>query len=154
MQVKQMSLHNLMSSVEFKKKVDYIRGVGEQRLYEAIWDNVYMTYNPKYYERTYQLLNSVSSSVKFNTTSFEIKVFCDSEKMDHFSVVDGQPTYVGGLMNYGYSWNGWESQDPPDYFHNRPESKFLEKAMEKIQGDMQKMLLDAVVVAFNSNRYR
>jgi len=143
-----------MSSVEFKKKVDYIRGVGEQRLYEAIWDNVYMTYNPKYYERTYQLLNSVSSSVKFNTTSFEIKVFCDSEKMDHFSVVDGQPTYVGGLMNYGYSWNGWESQDPPDYFHNRPESKFLEKAMEKIQGDMQKMLLDAVVVAFNSNRYR
>ena len=153
MQVKQMSLHNLMSSAEFKKKVDYIRGVGEQRLYEAIWDNLYMSYSPKYYERTYQLLNSVSSSVKFNTTSFEIKVFCDSEKMDHFSVVDGQPTYVAPLMNYGYSWNGWESTTP-DYFHNRPESKFLEKAMEKIQGDMQKMLLDAVVVAFNSNRYR
>jgi len=153
MQVKQMSLHNLMSSAEFKKKVDYIRGVGEQRLYEAIWDNLYMSYTPKYYERTYQLLNSVSSSVKFNTTSFEIKVFCDSEKMNHFSVVDGQPTGVAPLMNYGFSWNGWEGTTP-DYFHNRPESKFLETAMKKIQGDMQKMLLDAVVVAFNSNRYR
>jgi len=98
MQVQQINLHNLMSSTEFQKKVNYIRGIGEQRLYEAIWDNLYMSYSPKYYERTYQLLNSVSSSVKFNTTSFEIKVFCDSEKMDHFSVVDGQPTYVGGLM--------------------------------------------------------
>ena len=57
-------------------------------------------------------------------------------------------------MNYGFSWNGWEDQSPPDYFHNRPESKFIEKAIEKIQSDMQKMLLDAVVVAFNSNRYR
>jgi len=153
MQVQQINLHNLMSSTEFQKKVNYIRGIGEQRLYEAIWDNLYMSYSPKYYERTYQLLNSVSSSVKFNTTSFEIKVFCDSEKMDHFSVVDGQPTYVGGLMNYGFSWNGWEDTTP-DYFHNRPESKFLETAMKKIQGDMQKMLLEAVVVAFNSNRYR
>ena len=148
-----MSLHNLMSSVEFKKKVDYIRGVGEQRLYEAIWDNVYATYTPKYYIRQYELLNSVSSSVKYNTTSVEIKVFCDSEKMNHFSLVDGQPINVAPLINYGFSWNGWEDTSY-DYFHNRPESKFLEKAIEKIQGDMQKMLLDAVVVAFNSNRYR
>jgi len=154
MQVNQINLHNLMSSAEFKKKVDYIRGVGEQRLYEAIWDNIYATYTPQYYTRTYELLNSVSSSVKYNTTSVEIKVFCDSEKMNHFSVVDGQPTYVAPLMNYGFSWNGWEDQSPPDYFHNRPESKFIEKAIEKIQSDMQKMLLDAVVVAFNSNRYR
>ena len=73
--------------------------------------------------------------------------------MNHFSRVDGLPINVAPLINYGFSWNGWEDQSP-DYFHNRPESKFLEKAIEKIQNDMQKMLLDAVVVAFNSNRYR
>jgi len=153
MQTKPISLHNLMSSVEFKKKVDSIRGIGEQRLYEAIWDNVYMVYTPKYYTRTYELLNSVSSSVEYGTTSIKIKVFCDSSKMNHFSVVDWQQTYVAPLINYGFSWNGWEDT-PYDYFHNRPESKFLEKAIEKIQNDMQKMLLDAVVVAFNSNKYR
>lgn len=155
MQVKQISLHNLMSSAEFKKKVDYIRGVGEQRLYEAIWDNVYMTYTPKYYIRQYELLNSVSSSVKYNTTSIEIEVFCDQNKMNHYSVVDGKSTYVGWLTNDGFSWDGWEDQSPPDYFHNRPESKFLEKAIKDIKTDMQKMLLDAVVFAFNNGkRYR
>jgi len=153
MQVKQINLHSLMSSVEFKKKVDYIRGVGEQRLYEAIWDNVYAVYTPQYYIRTYELLNSVSSSVEYGNSSIKIKVFCDSEKMNHFSVVDGLSTYVAPLIDYGFSWYGWEDTTP-DYFHNRPESKFLEKAMEQIQNDMQKMLLEAVIIAFNSNNYR
>jgi hypothetical protein len=152
MQVKPINLNNLMSSAEFKKKVDYIRGVGEQRLFEAIWDNVYATYTPQYYTRTHELLNSVTSSVEYTSKSIIIKVFCDQTKMNHYSVIDGLPTYVGWLINDGFSWEGWEDQSPPDYFHNRPPSNFLEKAIKEIQQDMQKMLLDAIVVAFNNGK--
>lgn len=153
MQVKQISLHNLLSSADFKKKVDHIRGVGEQRLYEAIWDNLYATYTPQYYTRTYELLNSVSSSVEYGVTSVKIKVFCDQNKMNHFSVVDDKPTYIGWLINDGFSWDGWEGTN--DYFHDRPPSNFLEKAIKDIESDMQKMLLNAIVVAFNNGkRYR
>lgn len=146
-------LKKVISSADFMKQVNLIRHMGELRLTEAIWDNIYASYSPKYYTRQYELLNSVSSSFKIDGDSVEIKVFCDHNKMHHFSIVDGQSTYIPPLLNYGYSWYGWEDQTP-DYFHNRPESKFLEKAMEEIQKDMHKALINAVIVAFNSNRYR
>lgn len=149
-----ISLKNLLLSADMQKQIDIIRGIGEHRLREAIWDNVYMTYTPKEYERTYQLLNAVSSDFTINGDIVEIKVFLDPTKMNHYSVIDGQSTYVPPLINYGFSWSGWEDQNPPDYFHNRPESLFLEKAMKEIQNDMKKSLLNAIVTAINSNRYR
>jgi hypothetical protein len=148
-----INLKKILSSTEFQKQIDIIRGIGEHRLREAIWDNIYMTYTPKEYKRTYELLNAVSSYYKIIGDTIEIKVYLDPDKMNHFSIVDNQPTYVPPLLNYGFSWSGWEDSTP-DYFHNRPESLFLEKAMEEIQNDMQKAVLNAVVIAFNSNRYR
>jgi len=148
-----INLKKLLSSVEFKRQIDIIRGIGEHRLREAIWDRVYEAYEPKVYKRTYELLNSVTSSVDINGDNITIKVFLDHDKMNHFSVIDGERTYVPPIVNYGFYWPDWWDSKP-DYFHNRPESKFLEEAMLEIQKDMQKAFLDAVVVAFNSNRYR
>jgi hypothetical protein len=149
----QFDLKKILSSADMQNQINLIRRMGELRLTEAIWDNVYASYKPKEYVRQYELLNSVTSTFEIHDDSVEIKVFCDPEKMNHFSVVDGQPTYVPPLVNYGFSRSGWEETEP-DYFHNRPPSYFLEDAMKEIQNDMHKALLNAVVVAFNSNRYR
>lgn len=146
-------MKKLLSSADMQKQINNIRCIGELRLTEAIWDNVYAVFTPRYYIRTYELLNSVSSSFKIIGDQIEIKVFCDPEKMNHTSIIDNKPTYVAPLINYGFSWYG-EEDSYLDYFHNRPASHFLEKAMEQIQRDMQEMLISAVVVAFNSNRYR
>jgi len=150
----QFDLQKLVSSnSNMQRQITSIRRMGELRLTEAIWDEVYATYKPQEYSRTYELLHSVSSSFKVTGDTIEIKVFCDPNKMHHFSVVDGQSTYVPALINYGFSWHGMEDSYP-DYFHNRPESKFLEKAIEQIQKDMNSALISAVVMAINSNRYR
>ncbi|MFA5248821.1 MAG: hypothetical protein WC415_06460 [Patescibacteria group bacterium] len=150
-------MKKLLSSDDMQRQINNIRRMGELRLTEAIWDNVYAVYkpktDPKIWHRTYQLLHSVSSSFKIIGNQIEIKVFCDPEKMDHYSIIDNQPTYVPGLINTGFYWSGW-GESESDYFHNRPASHFLEKAMEQIQRDMQEMLINAVIVAFNSNRYR
>lgn len=146
-------MKKLLSSDDMQRQINNIRKIGELRLTEAIWDNVYTAYKPEYYRRSYELLHSVSSSVKIYGDSVEIKIYCDPEKMNHYSVVDGLPTMVAPLVNYGFSWHGYEDTEY-DYFHNRPESKFLEDAMIQIQKDMNEMLVNAVVVAFNSNRYR
>jgi len=149
----QIDLKKILTSTNMQRQINTIRHMGELRLTEAIWDNVYSTYKPMEYLRSYELLHSVSSSFKITGDTIEIKVFCDPDKMHHFSVVDGEPTYIPSLINYGFSWHGMESSTP-DYFHNRPESKFLEKAIDQIQKDMNSALVNAVIMAINSNRYR
>jgi len=148
----QIDLQKILSSPNMQRQINTIRHMGELRLTEAIWDNVYSAHKTDY-ERTYELLHSVSSSFKITGDTIEIKVFCDPDKMHHYSLVDGEPTYIPALINYGFSWHGMESY-PQDYFHNRPDSKFLEKAIEQIQQDMNSALVNAVVMAINSNRYR
>lgn len=152
MQVKQINLHNLMSSAEFKKKVDYIRGVGEQRLYEAIWDNVYANYDPIEYERTYQLLNSVTSSYKMGNNSFEIRVFCDPEKMHHIANKPyGMPVYVPVLTDDGHTQKGFEGTN--DMYHDYPKRDFLNIAIKKIEQELQQMLITAIItVTASRNR--
>lgn len=152
-----INLSSILSSAAFTNQLNVILRLAEDRLREAIWKNVYMAYTPKEedprWHRTYQLYNSVTSSFKIIGDSVEIKVFCDPNKMHHVSIIDGEPTYVPPLINYGFVWPGWEGEDP-DYFHNRPESKYLEDAMQQIQKDLQESAVQAVVMAFNSNRYR
>jgi hypothetical protein len=144
---------SIFLSENFKTQVAHIRHIAELRLTEAIWNNVYVAHKTTY-PRTYELLESVSSEVVFENDHVTIRVFCDSSKMTHTSEVDDKPTYIPALINTGFYWSGWETQYPPDYFHNRPPSYFLETAMEQVQRDMQEMFLDAVVMAFNSNKYR
>jgi len=151
MQTKPISLHNLMSSAEFKKKVDYIRGIGEQRLYEAIWDNVYMVYTPQYYTRTYELLNSVSSSVEYGTTSIKINVFCDSNKMNHFAHKPyGTPVYVPVLLDGGHTQEGYEGTR--DMYHDYPATNFLNDAIKQIEKDLSKMLANVIITAFRPSK--
>ena len=149
----QIDLQKIISSPNMQRQINTIRHMGELRLTEAIWDNVYTKYKPEEYIRTYELLHSVSSSFKITGDTIEIKVYCDEKKMNHYSVVDGRTTYIPPLINYGFSWHGQESSTV-DYFHNRPESQFLEKAIDQIQKDMNIALVNAMVMAINSNRYR
>lgn len=152
------NLKQIISSPELQKKINNIRKIGELRLIEAIWDNVYAKYKPTDYRRTYELLHSVTSTFKVSENAFDgnidviIKVFCDPEKMNHKGL-DDNPTYIPSLINYGFSWYEWEGE-PVDYFHVRPESKFLEDFIDQLNKDLQGMMLDAVITAINSNMYR
>ena len=148
-----IDLQKILTSTNMQRQITSIRRMSELRLKEAIWENVYSQYTPVQYTRTYELLNSVSSSFNITGDTIEIKIYCDANKMHHFSVVDGQSTYIPPLINYGFSWHGMESSEI-DYFHNRPESKFLETAINQIQSDMNTALVNAVVTAINSNNYR
>lgn len=148
----QINLQQIINSPHMQRQINTIRHMGELRLTEAIWDNVYSAHKTDY-KRTYELLHSVSSSFKITGDTIEIKVFCDPDKMNHYSLVDGRQAYIPALINYGFSWHGMESYTE-DYFHSRPSSKFLEKAMEQIQNDINSALISAVVMAINSNRYR
>ena len=98
----QINLQKILSSPNMQRQINTIRHMGELRLTEAIWDEVYAKYTPTEYQRTYELLHSVSSSFKVTGDTIEIKVFCDPDKMHHFSVVDRESTYIPALINYGF----------------------------------------------------
>ena len=106
----QFDLQKILTTTNMQRQITEIRRMGELRLTEAIWDNVYAVYTPKtdpnIWHRTYELLHSVSSNFKIIGDSIEIKVFCDPEKMHHFSIIDGESTYIPALINYGFSWYG------------------------------------------------
>lgn len=147
----QIDLKKILSSAEMLKQINVIRGIGEHRLREAIWDTVYASYSPKEYRRTFELLNSVSSEFKIDNNKVEIYVFCDSDKMNHFANKPyGMSVYVPVLLDSGHIQKGYEGTN--DMYHDYPKRDFLNEAIEEIQKDMNKVLLKFIVRAIRSKK--
>lgn len=97
----------------------------------SLKENVYDAYQPKQYERTHALLNSI----QFNVTpewdlddekaGLKIKVYFD-ERSKHLSIF-GNESDVEVLLNEGYQTNG-SFKDVP-YFGFREGTHFIEKAI-------------------------
>lgn len=137
---------------QLKPKLEMIQKIAEEELRNAIQKYVYDAYDPVEYDRTYQLLESVTSTeVEFDGKTVTFSVVLDREKMKHFSVVDGEPTLVSPLIQYGHKQSGYTEVD---YFRVYPGKHMLEKAVKEIQEDLNKAAIDATVKVLNYKKYR
>jgi len=147
----QINLQKILSSPNMQRQINTIKHMGELRLTEAIWDNVYTKYKPEEYIRTYELLHSVSSSFKITGDTIEIKVFCDPDKMHHIANKPyGMPVFVPVLLDGGHTQDGYEGTN--DMYHDYPKRDFLNKAIKQIENDMQQSLVTAIVTAIRTKK--
>lgn len=109
-------------------------------------------YDPKVYERdrhsvpwkeakSYHFSDSLFCedfvNVDFDNRTLSIKLRYD-ENAYHESVVRsngryGQDGYLPILLNYGWSWNGWEGYD--DFFHGFEGMFFIENGIKRFMQD-------------------
>lgn len=96
-------------------------------------DEYYSSYKPKYYDRTFDFLNSMFIAedilniiVKDNTMAVSIKF--DESLAYHTSLFGGNKVYIPLLINDGWCWDGWENREE-DHFHKYNGFHFLEKGI-------------------------
>jgi hypothetical protein len=123
-------------------------------LQQAVQTFIYDAYTPLEYERTYELLNAVTSDVIITPTNIEIKVYFDPEKMHHTTLGGSEKyslkagDYIDSLLpiwlNEGWRWEGYTGDD--DMFRARPGGHFFEEAVEKIRKDLVTRVQGAIKV--------
>lgn len=84
----------------------------ERKLKEEIQEKVYNAYTPKYYKRTKQLKNSVTSEVTQDGSVVRAKIFHDTSKMDQVAPVPG--------YNIGTHHSTVKSYIPQEYAYFLP----------------------------------
>lgn len=99
----------------------------------SLKENVYDAYRPKYYDRTYDLLNSIQFEVTpewdldGDKVGLKIKIYFD-ERSRHLGIF-GNESDVEVLLNEGWQTNGSFSNVP--YFGFRQGTHFIEIGIEK-----------------------
>jgi hypothetical protein len=97
------------------------------KLQDFLQKNWYNAHTPQSYERTYQLINSVSiSDVEDNGNAFEVKVFFDSNKMNPIPApsADMFPSYTN-VTNGDTYWNGVSLSILVPYFVEQGQSSSI-----------------------------
>jgi hypothetical protein len=136
--------------IRLRNKLEIFKNIALKDFRTALWTNVYAVYSPKVYERTYSLLNAVSvSEVKQEGNTLYFDVYIDINKLNHTSVVSGHNYYNGkaiyspALLDEGHRQEGYEDED---FFHNYPARNFMKKALEFIENDLKKSLVNIVIL--------
>jgi hypothetical protein len=126
-----------------KQRLEVLKSLVLEDFKKAVWINVYVKYNPKVYERTYALINSLTvSEVKQEGNSIYFDITFDRSKLTHYSVVTGSSdVYIPPLIDESHKQQGY---DKVDYFHNYPALNFMEEALIFIKSDLNKVLRDMV----------
>lgn len=103
-----MTFKNLDEYFKYVKK--QIKSVLEQiaeevrkELYDTVNDNLYKTYNPKQYQRTYELLNSISKTeIKENSDGeYYVVIYYDTDKILAYPSLSN---LTGDKNEYGSLW--------------------------------------------------
>ncbi len=131
-----------------KKRLEVLKQLVLEDFKKAVWINVYVKYDPKVYERTYNLINSLTvSEVKQEGNFIYFDITFDRSKLTHYSVVsgtnvyNGQEIYIPSLIDEGHKQKGY---DEIDYFHNYPVRNFMKEAIYFIKSDLNKVLGDMI----------
>jgi hypothetical protein len=70
---------------------------------KLIWEEFYQAYNPKVYERSYRLLNSVmKTNVKKSNNTYSVEIYLDPSGVDYNSI-DALQAFL--LASEGYHGN-------------------------------------------------
>jgi hypothetical protein len=112
--------------LEFSKYLSSIAAECEQILRDAIYDDVYMSYDPKVYERNEQLLNNIDMEMG---TDGAIRLFFSG--LNYRSEVDGsdQSDNVPFYINDGHI----DGTGINNMYHTYPKRHFMEDAAKKIR---------------------
>ena len=149
------AIDNLLKSPGFQQQLRAIQALAMSELQQAVQTYIYDAYIPLYYERSYNLLNSIiSTDLIATSSSIEFKVIFDPTKLEH-ETYGGSEQYglsagneVGGLLipwlNEGFRHDRY--QGGYDMFHARPGAHFLEEAIKKIQVDTIGRVKNAIAV--------
>jgi hypothetical protein len=98
---------------------------------ESIENNVYQSYSPNTYERSYQLLNNVNSHINKNN---ELYIFSDMTYENYHSAVDSNDVsnFVAGWVEDGHDS---DSSTINEYEHYKPR-EYLEEAKQLIDNSL------------------
>lgn len=146
------AIGQILNSSSFQSELENIKNMAVNELKQSIQDNFYDAYEPKVYNRTYQLLDAVQGEIIMNSSGAEINIFLDSTLMEHPSVVDGENSYVPPLLYYGHRQQGY---DAVDYFHNYPaNTAWFDNALIRIQQKVISQVQWAIVTAMKPTNFR
>lgn len=149
------SITQMLKSSSFQYELKKIQSWASDELYKAVQTFVYDAYSPIEYERTFNLINSITTiDLIVTSSSIEFKVIFDPNKLEH-ETYGGSKKYglsahdeIGGLLipwlNEGFQHDGY--QGGYDMFHARPGAHFLEEAIAKIKTDVVGMVKNSIGV--------
>ena len=102
-------------------------------------DAVYDSYNPKIYQRTYELYNSIYIDdrlfVKVSSTGASLSIRVGFDDGAWHTGLDGKDVNTAVLLNEGWQTSG-KFNDVP-YFGYRKATHFIEKAVEEYRRSVQ-----------------
>lgn len=94
---------------------------------EYIQERFYDAYDPLKYDRTYQLLNSVTcTEVKQIGNTYQIEVYLNTDGVNYYSWEDGQRIKINPQLIFDVSSEGWHGAV-------QTEGKFMEEAKADLQ---------------------
>jgi hypothetical protein len=98
-------------------------------LYEKVRD-YYDSYTPKYYERTYNFLNSIRTTpIIREGNQYTFTVYFDEDMGTHPSIMGGEDGYVPILLEEGWQWkNDTTNKHHFSYYEG---FNFVEKAIDE-----------------------
>lgn len=147
-----MNLNKMVDdlTIKLKQKLEINKNIYKKNLENAVIKNLYLAYTPKYYERTYSLLDSITmSDIRIENNILTFDLYFDPNKLEHWSVVSGSNIYKGKsiytppLLDEGHFEDGYSEVD---YFHNYPGREFLSDALMQLKKDLQLSLKNLVYV--------
>ena len=149
------NLNNSLSN-NVSIRLEILKEMVKEDLREAVQVNLY-DYRPKeqlvMYKRTNQLIDSITASDVVVTnlgsaTEIKFKVYFDSDKMHHTSVVTESEYYNGEKINVSFLTD--EGHNNPNgnipEFDQYDAREFIESAMKRIMEDLDQVIRDAILI--------
>jgi len=104
---------------------------------DYIEERFYGMYEPEFYDRTYQLLESVTcTDVKKIGSTYQLEVYLDTENVDYGSWnINGYSEYIDPEIIFKSASEGWHGNIQTD-------GRFMEEAKEDLQEGISYNLFD------------
>lgn len=94
---------------------------------EYIQERFYNQYDPLYYDRTYQLLDSVTcTDVKKVGNKYQLEVYLNTDGVNYYNYVDGSRQSIDPQLIFEISSQGWHGATQTD-------GRFMEEAKQDLQ---------------------
>ncbi|NPV51798.1 MAG: hypothetical protein HPY60_11480 [Candidatus Methanofastidiosum sp.] len=93
---------NVILTKSLRQRLEVIKKLAVQDLRAAVQANVYDRRQPEFYERSFQLLESITASdVRLNGNTIEFEIFFDANKMNYKSL-SGDTSWNGKKINVAF----------------------------------------------------
>lgn len=115
-----------------KKEAVKIEKRAKEIFIECIHEYLYDRYEPTWYDRTFQLEDSVTTEIQ----GYSILVYIDTDKLDYFSAYDRNRNVSIAVPFWLTATGHHDDTGINNWFHNYPASDFLEVAFERISKEL------------------